>query len=381
MTQLDYAKDMIVDINNQSEMVENVAASSEELSSSTDEISSFVQESYNATNESIEISHHSMNNINEFFSKIEETMSKTNEIKETMGSVNYQAKRIDEMVVIIKGVADRTNLLALNASIEAARAGEHGKGFSVVANEIKKLAESTKEQVEFIREVVTSLTTEISRTTTAVDEAMDSFSSSKEYMDNAVESIDGINEVLSSIGNSFMEISANIEEQTAATQEMSANLLDINEKTRVLKDNTIMTGESFYKISKLVDEARILAYNESECIDQNTQIEICISDHLMWKWRVYNMLLGFETIAEEAVGTHHTCRLGKWIDNKEFTNPNGEEIVAKLESPHARLHNLAKDAIRSYNNNDLRSAENSLVLMDAASKEVVQYLNKLQKVY
>lgn len=381
MTQQDYVRGMIVDIREQGEMVENVAASSEELSTATEDISNFVQESNNATHDGIEVSKNSVSQINESFGKIEETMEKTNEVRKIMDLVNKEAKKIDDMVEIIENVADRTNLLALNASIEAARAGEHGRGFSVVADEIKKLAESTKKQVEFIRDVVTSLTTEISRTSLALDEATFSFKNSKSYIDDAVKSINSINDVLETIGNSFSEISANIEEQTAATEEIAGNIMVINEKTVNLKENTIKTGDAFYKISNLIDEIRILAYEEAECIDPKAQIEICISDHLMWKWRVYNMILGYEKLDESSVGTHHTCRLGKWVDSQNITDPKIKEIFAQLEEPHARLHDLAREAIRLYNDKDTLGAERALESMDLASRQVVRLLNELKTMY
>ena len=381
MTQQDYVMDMIVDIREQGEMVGNVAASSEELSSATEDISNFVQESNNATQDGIEVSKSSANQINESFEKIEATMEKTNEVRKIMDLVNKEAKRIDDMVEIIENVADRTNLLALNASIEAARAGEHGRGFSVVADEIKKLAESTKEQVEFIRNVVFSLTTEISRTSKALDEAAVSFENSKSYIDSAVESINGINGVLETIGNSFTEISANIEEQTAATEEMAGNLMVINEKTGNLRENTLKTGDAFYKISKMLDEVRIKAYEEADCINHEAQIQVCISDHLMWRWRVYNMLLGYEQFDERSVGTHHECRLGKWVDSQVITDPRVKELILKLEEPHARLHDLAKEAIRAYNKGDRSGAEKALEAMDSTSEEVVKILNQLKTVY
>ncbi|MDF2885302.1 MAG: methyl-accepting chemotaxis sensory transducer [Clostridiaceae bacterium] len=378
MTQLDYVKDIIADVNQQSHMVENIAASSEELSATTEDVSVFVQNSYKRTQDSVETSKETIEKINLSFKKIDTIIDKTYEAKNAMELVNEKTKKIDNMVGIIKNVADQTNLLSLNASIEAARAGEHGAGFSVVASEIKNLAESTKFQAEDIRKTVADLINEISTAAIALNDATASFHSSKAYINDALSSMNDMNNILSKITDSFTEISANVEEQTAAAQEMASNLMVINDKTSIIKDETIKTGKAFYEISKIVDEIRILCFTNLDSVDRSTQIEICISDHLIWRWRVYNMLLGNATLDESAVGTHLTCRLGKWIQTQNINTPNVQTIFDQLNIPHSKIHELAKKAIHQYNNKDTAGAENTLKYIDTASKEVIDLLNKLK---
>lgn len=125
-----------------------------------------------------------------------------------------------EIIYAIKGesVANKTNMLSLNASIEAARAGEHRKSFAVVANEIKKLAENTKEQVSSIKYIVSGLNKKISNTSSEINHVISKFSDSKGSINNAFSGIKDITSAMSSVGDSFTSISANIEEQTATTQ-------------------------------------------------------------------------------------------------------------------------------------------------------------------
>lgn len=380
MTQLDYVKDMIIDTEEQSHMVENVSASGEELSASSEDIANFIQECYTNTMKSTKESNGSIEKIKESFDYIEGTIEKTEEVRDTMNLVNLEAKKIVDMVVMIENIAEQTNLLSLNASIEAARAGEAGRGFSVVANEIKKLSETSKKQVGSIRGIVKSLTDKISNTSSALDESLDSFNDSKSLMDNAISSVNGISTSLTDIGDTFNNISSNTEEQTATTQEMAGNLMNINEKTIGLKEDINKTGQAFYKISKIVDEIRILAYEECRSVKEKTQIEVCISDHLIWRWKVYNMMLGYERLDANTVGNHKTCRLGQWIESKKFSDPKSKNIIDQLESPHKDLHELAKEAIIAYNNGDLNSAEKSLEDMDRCSGEVVDLLRKLKSI-
>lgn len=380
MTQLNYVKDMIMDIEEETSMVENVAASGEELSTSSEDIANFVNECYKNTTQSTKDSNNSIEKIRESFGQIEESMEKTEEVRDTMNLVNDEAKRIVDMVVMIQTIAEQTNLLSLNASIEAARAGEQGRGFSVVANEIKKLSETSKEQVISIRGIVKSLTDKITNTSAALDESLSSFNNSKKLMDNAIESVNGISGALEDIGHTFNDISANTEEQTATTEEMASNLIQINETTMKLKDDIVRTGEAFFQISKIVDEIRIIAYEACSSVDTKVQIEVCISDHLIWRWRVYNMILGYENLNENEVGNHKTCRLGIWIAGQEFKEGAPRDIISNLERPHEELHVLAKKAIIAYHKGDINTAESILTELDVCSGEVVTLLRKLKNI-
>lgn len=381
ITELDYVKDMLLGIDKQAAMVEGVAASSQEMTASIEDISNFVQESNQTTSDSISSADASLDLISDSFDKIKITYEETKKVQSTMENVDTEANKIFEMVTVIKSVADQTNLLALNASIEAARAGEHGRGFAVVADEIKKLADNTKHQVENIGQIVESLSNEISKTDQAISESSKSFEEGKGLMNEAIKGLGGIKGGLDNIGKSFMEISANIEEQTAASQEMSSSIMVINDKTKSLHEDTNKTGMSFNAVSKIVNDIRLQSLDSiEECFDIKTQLEICISDHLVWRWRVYNMILGYEDLVAEAVGNHHSCRLGKWCDSTELENQEMREVVNHLEKPHAALHQHAKEAILAYNSGDREKAEAILGLMDEDSKQVIEGLSKMKRI-
>lgn len=378
MTSLDYVKEMIQDSNHQTEMIESVAASSEQMSSATEEISNFVQDSNKTMNEVMEKTTESLTKIENTFKKIEENINETITVKEIMQEVIQETNRINEMVNVINAVAGQTNLLSLNASIEAARAGEHGRGFAVVADEVKKLAESTTQQVGQIQGIVNSLTEKINKASLEIDKVVTTFSHSKESINDATCGIKGINEDMNGVADSFTEISANVEEQTAATQEMSSSLMLINEKAVKLMNESGRTGKAFFDISQKIDEIRVRSLEISEDIDKDVMIEITITDHLMWKWRVYNMILGFIQLEVDSVGNHHICRLGKWLETLDQNNSSISDILSKIEKPHSSIHEVAKTAIQEYEKGNLDSAERMLGEIEKHSDVVVGELNKLK---
>lgn len=379
MTSLDYVKGMIQDAGSQTEMIASATESSEEITAATEEISSYVQESTTKMQNAMTETEHSLNQVDNTFGEIEKNINGVEAVKTIMTEVTEEAGKINELVNVIKAVADQTNLLALNASIEAARAGEHGRGFAVVADEIKKLAENTKEQVDIIRSIVEGLSGKINEASGEIGRVVDTFKGSKTAINQATAGIGGITLTMSQIEDSFASISSNVEEQTATTQEMSAGLHVINEKAIKLKSEADRTGKAFFDISQKVDGIRMNALQCAPAIDAKTMIDLSITDHLMWKWRVYNMILGYIELEVKAVGDHHGCRLGKWAATLDHSNPRIKEVLSKMEQPHANIHQIAKKAIQEFNSGHRAGAETLLPEIERNSKVVVDSLIELKR--
>lgn len=378
MTSLDYVKNMLLGVQEQADYVDTIAASSEELSSSITHVSEFVVDSNEMTQKALITSGGCINGIGQSFKEISVAFDQTKEAELSMRKVNADTQKIEQMVTVIKGVASQTNLLALNASIEAARAGDAGRGFAVVAEEIKKLADSTKQQAEIIQAVVGDLQAEIVNAFTKIEEATKTFTKGKDTMDHSQSSMKNMEVALSEIGQNFGRVKDSVEAQTAASEEIASSLMVVNERIKAIDGDANKTGKAFHDISKTLDRIRLDLLPQAE-LSESEQIEICITDHLMWKWRVYNMILGYENLKTSEVNSHKECRLGKWIESVGQMNPSLKSDLFTLERPHSRLHQEAKEAIEAYNRGDVSGAEIKLGQMDKTSKEVIAILKEMMR--
>ena len=163
--------------------------------------------------------------------KIEKISSGTISIAEKLGN---EAEEIGKIIGTIRSITDQTNLLALNAAIEAARAGEHGRGFSVVAEEIRKLAESNNQSAKTIENIIVNIQDMIQRTMVAIMDVGGNIKSGSAMVENVYTQLHHIIEGVKNINSRIHSIAAITEEQSASTEELSATIESINDSNTAI---------------------------------------------------------------------------------------------------------------------------------------------------
>ncbi|MDD2780776.1 methyl-accepting chemotaxis protein [Sulfuricurvum sp.] len=240
------------------------------------------------------------------------------ESMETVKALSDRAQDVASILVLIKDISDQTNLLALNAAIEAARAGEHGRGFAVVADEVRKLAD---------------------RTDKAISEINISLQSMKQDV--------------TTIGEKFEQVQESIEESNESIGSFNTNMEYNSQMMRETFASTEHTAERvFMSLAKL--------------------------DHIIWKVNTY---LSAVTKKEQFnFVDHHNCRLGKWYYEGEgadfFKNTPS---YSSLESPHSVVHNSTHKIFDLMKSEDVGSERFVKVFeeMEYASDGVFATLDKM----
>ncbi len=203
------------------------------------------------------------------------------------------------------------------------------------------------------------------------------FEKGKEYMEEAANSVELMEKGLQGIDKTFESIAASVEEQTASTEEVAEKISELNDGLHKVKEVCLALGKDICGLSENMNAARV-KYEKSGHVSNSVIIDVAKTDHLMWRWRVYNMLLGYCTFDSNKVKDPSLCNLGKWLNNKEATASFDANLLQSLHKPHHALHAAAVTAIDAFNSGDEKSADKALSDMDKISKEVVAILDELK---
>ncbi len=193
--------------------------------------------------------------VEEAFSSIQGLADNLGEAEQVITELEVEVTDISTVLDVIKGIADQTNLLALNAAIEAARAGEQGRGFAVVADEVRNLAGKTQDSTEEINAKIASLQNGTARAVESMKKSRETSDISVQKAGAAGQSISRISESVSRISEMNIQIATASEEQTNVTEEIARNITNISDATEVTNaaaNETVKTSDQLSAIGNQI---------------------------------------------------------------------------------------------------------------------------------
>lgn len=278
---IDSLRDVVTEINRATEQVNSATGAaqgtstalleaaelqSQQITDTTEAVSgmtgSILQVSTNA-NQAAEVAQRSLQAASQGSQAVQNTIAGMNGIREQIQETSKRIKRlgessqeIGEIVELISDITEQTNILALNAAIQAASAGEAGRGFTVVAEEVQRLAERSSEATKQIGAIVKTIQTDTNSAVAAMEKSTEGVVEGAKLSDAAGQALAEIETVTNNLARLIQSISTATEAQTEAASHVTENMQQIQEITTLTTDGTKQTTESIVQLIELADDLR-----------------------------------------------------------------------------------------------------------------------------
>ena len=337
-----------------------------------------------------------------------EGASKVARVLDVINVLSQNVDAIKDVISAINDISERTNLLAMNAAIEAAHAGKAGLGFAVVAGEIRKLSEGTKANSANIEKTLKSMIDTLADAHHTADEAgtamkwidgkvdetrstfqeitseMDSLASGSRQISQSVRQVSDLSRQTDSY---FSAISTNVSKMVSELDSERVGLAAIKKQADEISH--MMSGDLFDMNNMLncaldIDgnvrkRAQCDCTGNSKYVTEKFPFTSILLKHLAWVTKVRALLDGKMSGEGVALGDHHACELGKWIDTEAAaTGITSTATFQNLLREHESLHGIVKDVFRNKNLMSVEEREKKYRELLDKSNAVIDCLVKLR---
>lgn len=238
-------------VNSQKVETDQVATAMNEMTATVQEVARNAEEASEAAVAADQQAREGDKVVGEAIAQIERLAKEVGNSTEAMADLKRESDKIGSVLDVIKSVAQQTNLLALNAAIEAARAGEAGRGFAVVADEVRSLAQRTQKSTEEIEELIVGLQTGTQQVATIMDNSRNLTDSSVELTRRAGGSLESITRTVSAIQSMNQQIAAAAEQQSAVAEEINRSVLNVRDVSEQTSASSEETAASSVELARL----------------------------------------------------------------------------------------------------------------------------------
>jgi len=241
-------------VQRQTAQTNDVAAAVNEMAATVDEVSRNIQQTDDVVRETAQEAVQGKAVVNAAVEAINVLADGVHTAAEIIADLKSDSDQIDEILAVIRAIADQTNLLALNAAIEAARAGEQGRGFAVVADEVRGLANRTQESIAEIQSMIEALQGRADRATRAMEQSQTQARDGVERVNSAGESLDRMAIAIARIEEMSRQVASATEEQSAVAQEINRTIQSVSDVSRQTAGSVVEMSRASEELARLAEE-------------------------------------------------------------------------------------------------------------------------------